>query len=724
MAQQDRATLKTYFETGDKPTESEFADFVDSTQNIVDDGVAITEDSVNTLTNKTVDADNNTITNIGSTEIKSEMITGQPNKATPVAGDKVLISDGADSGNLKEVDASSFGGGSGDVTGPAGATDEGVARYDGATGKIIQDSNVTIDDDGIVSGAPNITNNMSTGWLSGGVLSINGGDPTKFDMTEFNGDFADNYTDPLNPTYERVVCPAQSGLTPAGLLTGQFTTIGIDVNCVIQQKVDDNFTPEEQRDIVRLGAISHTQNVIIEQIENRPESIAYDDNLQAADTAKAIGLLNESGNLISGVAATMNFNKSAGVTYGIGINATNNPKSPSFTTDAAQAPATFLYQYRNGSGGYTTVLSQTDLDSDFYDDGSGTLAAMGANKFKNDRVYFIPNAALIVVIYGQAIYNSLSEALEGQLAESTDVNPDLVETATFLSIVAIKTGATDSTDASEVVFNQQPKFAGGVGGSVGTSTATFQQTYDNSLQPQITTDISGGALQIEGGTGTDTDINLEILNNSSVSTATIQADGSADFAGLSVNGAYTFPVADGTASQVLQTDGAGNLSFAPGGGGGGGYYTASAVLWHEEVSNVGGGTSVAATWNLRKITNIDDPSGDIIASLAADKFTLKAGDYEILAEAQAFDVAKHQLRLYNDTAASVVKVGSSGLSDSTDPGNTHSFVKMQKLTANGTDAFRFDHYTQTAVGSQGLGSAAGATSTAEVYLQIIIRKLA
>lgn len=37
MAAQGRTTLKSYFETGDKPTESQFADLIDSSLNLVDD---------------------------------------------------------------------------------------------------------------------------------------------------------------------------------------------------------------------------------------------------------------------------------------------------------------------------------------------------------------------------------------------------------------------------------------------------------------------------------------------------------------------------------------------------------------------------------------------------------------------------------------------------------------------------------------------------------------
>ena len=46
------------------------------------------------------------------------------------------------------TDASS---GSGDVTGPGSSTDNAIARFDGATGKIIQNSSVTIDDSGNIA---------------------------------------------------------------------------------------------------------------------------------------------------------------------------------------------------------------------------------------------------------------------------------------------------------------------------------------------------------------------------------------------------------------------------------------------------------------------------------------------------------------------------------------------------------------------------------------------
>ena len=49
------------------------------------------------------------------------------------------------------------GGGSGDLVGPASATDNAVARFDTATGKLLQNSGVTIDDSGNISTAGSIT---------------------------------------------------------------------------------------------------------------------------------------------------------------------------------------------------------------------------------------------------------------------------------------------------------------------------------------------------------------------------------------------------------------------------------------------------------------------------------------------------------------------------------------------------------------------------------------
>ena len=61
-----------------------------------------------TLTNKTLNADSNILTNIGSTEIKAEIVTGLTEDLTPVAGYFLLSVDLG--GNLRKIDISSIAG--------------------------------------------------------------------------------------------------------------------------------------------------------------------------------------------------------------------------------------------------------------------------------------------------------------------------------------------------------------------------------------------------------------------------------------------------------------------------------------------------------------------------------------------------------------------------------------------------------------------------------------
>jgi hypothetical protein len=90
--------------------------------------------------------------------------------STPSAGD-IYLDDGVNtaSGNpgwrrwngLTWEDISAGSGGSGDVTGPAASTDNAIARFDGTTGKVIQNSGPTIDDDGNMT----IVNTSDRVWL-------------------------------------------------------------------------------------------------------------------------------------------------------------------------------------------------------------------------------------------------------------------------------------------------------------------------------------------------------------------------------------------------------------------------------------------------------------------------------------------------------------------------------------------------------------------------------
>lgn len=84
--------------------------------------------------------------------------TGGLSKATLTAGTNITITNGNGT-----IQIAASGGASGDVTGPGSSTDNAIARFDGTTGKIIQNSAVTVaDTTGIIAGTQGVTFSGST----------------------------------------------------------------------------------------------------------------------------------------------------------------------------------------------------------------------------------------------------------------------------------------------------------------------------------------------------------------------------------------------------------------------------------------------------------------------------------------------------------------------------------------------------------------------------------
>lgn len=94
----------------------------------------------------------------GNVPLKAGDIERLDEVPTPDNDDDVAI---VRNGSLKKIKKSNLvAGGAGDVSGPASATDNAIARYDGITGKLIQNSGATIDDSGNIT-ATNISGTNS-----------------------------------------------------------------------------------------------------------------------------------------------------------------------------------------------------------------------------------------------------------------------------------------------------------------------------------------------------------------------------------------------------------------------------------------------------------------------------------------------------------------------------------------------------------------------------------
>ena len=91
------------------------------------------------------------------------------------------------------------------------------------------------------------------------------------------------------------------------------------------------------------------------------------------------------------------------------------------------------------------------------------------------------------------------------------------------------------------------------------------------------------------------------VDASNLSDVQFKIDGN-DSGAITFNNAYKFPTSDGTANQVLQTDGSGQLSFATAGAAGGGIDSAATInlidsdYINARVSSGGGGTNTSAVF--------------------------------------------------------------------------------------------------------------------------------
>jgi len=120
------------------------------------------------------------------------------------------------------------------------------------------------------------------------------------------------------------------------------------------------------------------------------------------------------------------------VTAGIGWNALEQWISSAFDTSVGD---TFDLWYRDGVGGFTrsTAAAPRQVDNTLYDDGSGTPASLGNNKFAIRWVFITPDSAdTLHVVYGRNEYNSEAEA------RSETFPTDLPDLFSYMSVLAAR----------------------------------------------------------------------------------------------------------------------------------------------------------------------------------------------------------------------------------------------------------------------------------------------
>jgi hypothetical protein len=278
-------------------------------------------------------------------------------------------------------------------------------------------------------------------------------------------------------------------------------------------------TPVERRNNIFLGRAVHPNKTDILNVE---QSVDYDVSPLSSlrDLWTPIRLINQ-GVIISNNGANLTFKTSSGTFWGNGIGWDTNQKNPNSITVAAQIPAVFYYTTQTG-GTFTTTASTIDTTS--YDVNGVITPIPGTGNYSTQRIY-MSQSGVIRIQYGQVVYPTLAKAIAALPSELFIENADNAIDCILIGTITVKDGATDLSNIDDAVFSLVSKFGEVLGGTAGISTTTLQQAYNNSVNPEITTDSVLGGVQFKGGTGSNTHKNIIIENNSGTETAYIRADG-------------------------------------------------------------------------------------------------------------------------------------------------------------------------------------------------------
>lgn len=267
----------------------------------------------------------------------------------------------------------------------------------------------------------------------GNILSVNGTDNSKFDVSAGSGVINNEY----------VFWPASTGNAVTNMALYDRSYIYISSSGTIYQSIA-SVSPEYRRSHLFLGQLGHTNNTTIGAAVNSPDVWKNPDD-QFRDFVRAIGVQNVDGNFVSANGTNLNINISEGRLYGIGANWENSEDNPNLKTFSSLSAPTFRHRTQTGEGNSSSIL-----DVSYWDDG-GTRSYITSTKAQNFRVYRLVSGN-IVIQYGQALYNNLSNAITNINSETFIKYGNLSEIGSLIGVISVMSNASDLSDETQAKF--------------------------------------------------------------------------------------------------------------------------------------------------------------------------------------------------------------------------------------------------------------------------------
>ncbi len=298
----------------------------------------------------------------------------------------------------------------------------------------------------------NIKNIMSTGVITGFSLSINA-DTSKFDLSSGVGVVVNNYTDPSNPV--RTVVTYAGGTAIVDPYLGTDDTTYVSINSAGSLLFDTSMpTEDNRRDNILIGWLDHPVGTAVINLARSEPYYTNDIQAQLNDFMESFGPFNIEGNEYS-PSSLLTIQRSAGKTFDNDANYFTSKKSPNVVETNLEDPVSFVYYYRDGgvtggSGWINNGPLVTNINPNYYDNGSGTLVAVPGGKWTIQLILFYANMVVTDIQYGQVVYDSYAEALS-HLRDEVCIDP-YNSFDTFRCWLIVAQGATDLSDTLQAIF--------------------------------------------------------------------------------------------------------------------------------------------------------------------------------------------------------------------------------------------------------------------------------
>ncbi|MFE0472423.1 right-handed parallel beta-helix repeat-containing protein [Streptomyces sp. NPDC058947] len=317
-------------------------------------------------------------------------------------------------------------------------------------------------------GEAGLNGGLDTGVISGGGLSVNATNPLAVDVSPLHGQIVDYLADPVTVTEVNTSSVTTVALDSVSQ-TRAITWLLMDADGVVYQQAARP-SPEERRTFLTLGMVAQEGGSIF-LAQSMPTVIAHPVN-QLYDLLDALGPFVLSGNDITPVAGSLALNCGPGQVFSRGWNhfdGTTRTNNPNIVSTVGASPASWVHVLRHSE--ITPSTAMATIDAGHYDN-NGTLTPVGgtADSSVLHQLWMFPTGdgqEIRVLQYGQAVFDTLDDAVAGIGSAPFALNPTLPGNAILIGYLAVKATATDLSDETQAQIIKAGRFGTDGGGGAG-----------------------------------------------------------------------------------------------------------------------------------------------------------------------------------------------------------------------------------------------------------------